>query len=260
MKEFVSVDVADGVAIVTVDSPPVNAMSDAVLDGLERAADELAVNPDVRSVVLTGTGDRAFMAGADINEFRESLGDLEWLRQHTELTSRILDLWESLPQPVVAAVQASAIGGGLEMALVCDLIVADPAATFGLPEVRLGLIPGAGGTQRLPRRVPPALARELLLFGRLIGAEEALRAGLVNRVADSSAALAVACELARELAELPAVAVRAAKAAAAAALQGGLGDGLAKERELFFAVFGSEDVHEGFDAFLEKRAPNFLHR
>jgi enoyl-CoA hydratase len=175
------------------------------------------------------------MAGADLNEFQKLVGNAEAIEEHVGFSSRALGTLASLPQPVVAAVQASALGGGLEVALACDLIVVDPGVRLGLPEVRLGLIPGAGGTQRLPRRIPAARAKELILLGGTVDAEEALRLGLVNRVSAPGAALADARALAAKLAALPAVAVRAAKAA----MEQELRAGLERERELFLQVFAS---------------------
>jgi enoyl-CoA hydratase/carnithine racemase len=200
------------------------------------------------------------MAGADLDELGRILGDGDGIERHTELTRRIFDLWEDLPQPVVAAVQAPAVGGGLEMVLVSDLVVADVTARFGLPEVRIGLMPGAGGTQRLPRRIGTGAAKELLLLGETISAARAHELGLVNRLAEPGEALATARDLAAELASLPALAVRAIKRAVDGHLDGSLADGLARERALFFEVVETEDVLEGYRAFVEKRAPQFEHR
>jgi enoyl-CoA hydratase/carnithine racemase len=238
-----------GVAVVIVDNPPVNAIGDAVLDGLAAAAAELGADDGVRAVVLTGAGEKAFMAGADLDELRGLLDGTVSREEYTARTRAVLTAWERLPQPTVAAVQASAVGGGLEVALVCDLIVADPAARFGLPEVRLGLIPGAGGTQRLPARIPVARAKELILLGSTIGAEEAQELGLVNRVSDPGAALAAAVELAARIAVLPALATRAVKQA--------VGAGLDREGELFRELLASEDAREGVAAFLERREPRW---
>jgi enoyl-CoA hydratase/carnithine racemase len=255
----VRTEAADGVAVVTVDNPPVNALRNEVVDALADTAARLAADDTVRAVVLTGAGDKAFVAGADLDEFSQALGSVEWIEDHTARTRRMFDLWERLPQPVVAAVQASALGGGLEVALVCDLIVADPGARFGLPEVRLGLMPGAGGTQRLPRRIGVGPAKELLLLGATIDADEARRIGLVNRVAGAGQASAVARELAARLAALSSVAVRAIKSSVASA-HGDLERGLDGERALFMAVFASQDASEGVNAFVEKRPPEFAHR
>jgi enoyl-CoA hydratase/carnithine racemase len=253
--------VADGVATVTVDNPPVNALDDATLEALGAAAGELSGREDVRAVVLTGAGDKAFLAGADLRTLVHALGTPE-MEAHVALTRPVFEAWRGLEVPVVAAVAANAVGGGLEFALACDLIVADPRARFGVPEVTLGLIPGGGGTQRLPRRVGWTAAMELLLLGRLVSAERAQQLGLVNVVAAEGAAREEAGALAGRLAALPAVALRAAKRAARLAVEGGvpLDEGLDAERELFLAVAASADAREGAEAFLAKRRPAFEHR
>jgi enoyl-CoA hydratase/carnithine racemase len=259
MSELVRVERADGVAIVVVDNPPVNALRNEVVDALADAAEQLGADDSVRAIVLTGAGNKAFVAGADLAEFSQALGSLDWIEDHTARTRRMLDRWEALPQPVVGAVQASAIGGGLEVALVCDLLVADAASRFGLPEVRLGLMPGAGGTQRLPRRIGAGRAKELLLLGGTIDAEEAQRIGLVNRVSRSGSALETAVELARTLAALSSVAVRAIKSSIGGA-DAELARGLDAERVHFMRVFASQDATEGVNAFVQKRTPAFAHR
>jgi enoyl-CoA hydratase/carnithine racemase len=207
-------------------------------------------------VVLTGTGDKAFMAGADLKEFQGMIGNKAAIEEHVYSSFEVFAELARLPQPTVAAVQAHALGGGLEVALTCDLIVAEPGIRLGLPEVRLGLIPGAGGTQRLPRRIGDARAREIILLGGNVDTDEALRIGLVNRVSAPGAVLEEARALAAKLAALPGQALRNAKAALADDLQAGLD----RERELFLEVFATEDVREGLNAFLERRQPAFAHR
>ncbi len=253
----VSVTVADGVATVLVDSPPVNAMGAAVIDGLGRAAARVGPDHEVRVVVLAGAGTAAFMAGADIGEFEALRAEPGAMDGHSLRARAVFDAWQALPQPVIAAVQASAVGGGLEIALICDLIVADPAARFGLPEVKLGLIPGGGGTQRLPARIGAAAAKELLFLGSLVDAQRALALGLVNRVTEPGGAHAGAQELAARIAALPRVAVTSVKRAVDGAE---LGPALDRERQIFLETFASKDFEEGFAAFLEKRKPNFTHR
>jgi enoyl-CoA hydratase/carnithine racemase len=255
----VTVDVDDAVATVTVDNPPVNSLDDPTLEGLGEAARRLSGDAAVRAVVLTGAGERAFLAGADLRSLQHALGTPE-MEAHMALTRPVFDAWRALEQPVVAAVQASAVGGGLEFMLVCDLIVADARARFGLPEVTLGLMPGGGGTQRLPRRVGWTAAAELLLLGGLVKAERARELGVVNVVAAEGEALSEAQALAERLAALPAVAVQSAKRALRQALEPGLDEGLDAERELFLAVTASEDAREGAEAFLAKREPSFRHR
>jgi enoyl-CoA hydratase/carnithine racemase len=258
-QTLVALEIREGVGVVTVDNPPVNSLTNEALASLEDVALRIAEAPDVRAVVVTGAGTKAFIAGADLEEFRAALGSDDWIEKHAALSRRVFHAWERLAQPVVAAVQASAVGGGAEFALLCDIVVADPRARFGFPEVTLGLMPGAGGTQRLPRRVPAAAARELLLLGSFIDAERAAELGLVSRVAEADEAFSEACEIATRLAALPARAVQAIKQAIIFG-RDDLSAGLDRERQLFLELFESEDVREGVSAFVEKRSPMFRHR
>jgi enoyl-CoA hydratase/carnithine racemase len=256
-KRSVRTEIEEAVATVIVDNPPVNSLDNETLDALGHVAERCGNDPSIRAIVLTGAGRRAFMAGADISAFASAFDSPGWIEKHTSISGRVFQAWAALPQPIVAAVQASAVGGGLEIALLCDLVVADPNARFGMPEVTLGLIPGAGGTQRLPRRMPEAAARELLLLGSMIGADRALELGLVTRIARPGKALAEACELAARLASLPARAVQAVKRAVVSSND--IDHGLERERALFLEVFGTRDAREGVSAFLEKRPPMFEH-
>jgi enoyl-CoA hydratase len=259
MSALVEIEEQDGVATVTVVNPPVNALSDELLEALEEAAGRLAGDDAARAVVLTGAGKRSFVAGADLRGFADALGDDVAMREHVALTARVFRAWEELPMPVIAAIAGHAMGGGLELALVCDLLVVDPRARLGTPEVTLGLMPGAGGTQRLPRRVGAAVATRMLLLGEPLGAEDALRAGLVDVVAAPGAAQAEAQALAVRLAALPARAIVAAKAAIAASVTLPLSEGLLVERDLFLGVAATADAREGTRAFLARRAPTFVH-
>ena len=251
--------VSDAVATATVDNPPVNALDDATLEALGEAARSLAERDDVRAVVLTGAGEKVFMAGADLRALAPVLGTPA-MAEHVGLTRPVFDAWRRLPQPVVAALRGNALGGGLELALTCDFLVADPRVRLGTPEVGLGLIPGAGGTQRLPRRVGWTAAMEMLLLGRLVKADRALALGLVNVVSEEGAALEEAQALAARLAALPALAIRAAKESARRGMELGLDEGLDFERSLFLKVASSADAREGAEAFLGKREPRFTHR
>jgi enoyl-CoA hydratase len=231
------------VATVTVDNPPVNALDDATLTALRDAAAEVL---EARAVVLTGAGEKAFVAGADLRSLAPALGTPA-MEEHVALTRPTFEAWRALEIPVIAAVAGHAVGGGLELALLCDLIVASPKVRFGLPEVTLGLMPGAGGTQRLPRRIGRGLALELMLTGRLVTAADV--PGLVNVVdADPRAA---AHALAERIAGLPPAAVRSIKRAGR--FDGSLDDGLDLERELFLAVAATDDARAGVDAFLSRR-------
>jgi enoyl-CoA hydratase/carnithine racemase len=251
----VTVTVSDGVATVLVDSPPVNAMGQEVLSGLEQAAGFLRDTQDARVAILTAAGTKAFFAGADIAEFQALQAQEGAIDRHSAWARSVLDSYAVLPQPVIAAVQAHAVGGGLEIALICDLIVTEPTARFGLPEVKLGLIPGGGGTQRLPRRVGLGVARQMLYLGSVVDAQRALEIGLVDRIAAPGEVLAEASDLARKIAALPRVAIQATKRA----IGEDLTDGLDRERSCFLEAFGSEDFSEGYQAFLSKRAPRFSH-
>jgi enoyl-CoA hydratase/carnithine racemase len=252
----VSVTIEDGVAVVLVDSPPVNAMGQAVLAGLGDVAVRLHKDEAVRAVVLTGAGTKAFMAGADIAEFENIRAEADGMEKHSAWAGGVLAAWANLPQPVIAAVQASAVGGGLEIALTADIILSEPTAKFGLPEVKLGLIPGGGGTQRLPRRISAQVAKELMFLGTVISATRAEQLGLVNQVSEHGAVIDDARAMAARIAGHPRVAVQALKRATHEDLY----TALVAERELFLEVAKSEDFREGFSAFVEKRAPQFSHR
>lgn len=260
MSDVVSITrPADGVAVATIDYPPVNAMGEATLAGLDKAFGELKSDASTRVIVVTGAGEKAFMAGGDISSFADFLANPGSMDRFSAWTKGIFDVITSTPQPIIGAVQASAVGGGLEFALLCDLLVVDPAAKLGLTEVSIGLIPGGGGTQRLARRVGLSVATELLLTGKVISAERALDIGLVNEVSEAGKTLARAVEIAKKIAAKPAVAVQAAKQALNEPGRGALDAGLELEHELFVKAFNSNDCREGFSSFLEKRAPKWSH-
>ena len=244
----------DGVALVTLSRPrALNALSFALLTDLARAVEALDADPEVRAIVLTGSGTRAFAAGADIAELAEqtsaSLAASEGFRGWDRVAAAAT--------PTIAAVRGYALGGGCELAMACDLIVAGSDAVFGQPEVKLGIIPGGGGTQRLTRAIGAARAMELILTGRSIRAEEAAGLGLVTKVVPAEETLDAALDLAAEIAALPAGAVRAAKAAVRAAAELPLARGVDRERALFGERFGTHDQVEGMRAFLEKRPPRW---
>lgn len=251
----VSIALSDGVATVLVDHPPVNAMGREVLGGLEQAAAALRDDQDVRVVVLTGGGTKAFFAGADISEFESHASKDGGMEANARWARSVLDAWAALPQPVIAAVQAHAMGGGLEVALLCDLIVVDPTVKLGLPEVKLGLIPGGGGTQRLPRRIGAGPAKMMMFLGTAVDAQRALEIGLVDQVSAEGNVLEEAQELAARIAAMPRVAVQAIKKA----VDRDLSADLDHEQEQFKVAFSSNDFKEGFTAFLEKRPPRYTH-
>jgi enoyl-CoA hydratase/carnithine racemase len=259
MAATVRFEATGAVATVTIDNPPVNALDEGTLEALGEAAGRIAGDDGIRAAVLCGEGGKALAAGADLEELRGARGDRAQMDHHVGITRPVFSAWAALEVPVLAAVDGSAAGGGLELALVCDLIVAERKARLGFPEVRLGLIPGAGGTQRLPRRVGRAQALRMLALGKLLDAEAAAAIGLVDVVVDEDAQGA-AIELAARLASGAGVAVRAAKKALHAAEELPLEEGLDAERELFLATAMTADAAEGATAFLERRSPIFTHR
>ena len=247
----------EGVALVTLDRPQVmNALSFALLDELAAALAALDADPACRVIVITGAGERAFAAGVDIRELAAQTPDSLLERDPFAVVERI----PGMRVPVIAAVRGFALGGGLELALACDLVVASDDAQLGLPELGLGVIPGAGGTQRLSRAVGRARALEVILTGRRLRADEAERLGLVTAVVPAADTLSHALELAARIAAAPPLAVTSAKAAVNASTRLPLVDGIRFERAAFAALFGTEDGHEGMTAFLEKRPPAWTGR
>jgi enoyl-CoA hydratase len=244
----------DAVATLTIDRPrALNALDEGTLRELARAIRDVRRDAAVRVLVVTGAGEKAFSAGADIPAMaRMSAADGH---AYSRLGHEVLARLESLPVPVVAAVNGVALGGGLELALACDLIVASERARFGQPEINLGLIPGFGGTQRLVRRIGQTRAREVIYLGGPLSAEEAARAGLVNRVVPAERLAEEAARLAAELAAKPPVALAQAKRATAVAADADLETGCRYEIEAFAVTFASEDRVEGLTAFIEKRPP-----
>jgi enoyl-CoA hydratase len=244
----------DGVALVTLTRPrALNAMSFALLTDLARVVEALDADPEVRAIVITGAGTRAFAAGADVGELAQqtpdSLAAAEGLRGWDRVAA--------VGTPTIAAVRGYALGGGCELAMACDMIVAGSDAVFGQPEIKLGIIPGGGGTQRLTRSIGAARAMELILTGRQIRADEAAHLGLVTKVVPADETLDAALDLAAEIAALPAGAVRAAKAAVRAAAELPLTGGIQLEGTLFRERFGTADQVEGMRAFIEKRPPRW---
>ena len=255
-KQFVHCRIEEGIAIVTIDNPAsLNALNRATLNQLDQIFTDLAKNLEVKGVIITGGGERSFVAGADISEFLQ-------LNQQTAADfmrhgQRIFNKIESFDRPVIAAINGFALGGGNELALCCDIRIAAENAIFGQPEVNLAIIPGYGGTQRLPRLIGPGKAKEMIFADERIHAQEALRIGLVERVVPKGQALEEALKLMRKIISKGPVAVRMAKRAIQQGFKMSLGDGLEMEAECEAICFGTEDKDEGARAFLEKRAPNF---
>ncbi|GBD15169.1 Short-chain-enoyl-CoA hydratase [bacterium HR26] len=244
------------VAVVTVDRPErLNALNTQSLQELLESFERLARDSSVRAIIVTGAGDRAFIAGADIAEMKDK-GPSEALA-FARLGQAVCSAIEAAPQPVIAAINGYALGGGCEIALACDIRLASETAVLGQPEVSLGVPPGWGGTQRLPRVIGPGLARELIYTGRRVGAQEALRIGLVNAVYPPGELLERARALAADIARNAPVAVRLSKEAIRRGLDVDLETGLALEAQAFALAFSTADQREGMSAFLEKRSPEF---
>ena len=244
------------VGLITFNRPQaLNALNNALMIELADALDALDKNDAVGAMVVTGS-DKAFAACADIKEMADRTAEQMTRSDHIAVFGRI----RTIRKPVIAAVSGWALGGGFEVALSCDMIVASDTAKFGLPETTLGVIPGAGGTQRLVRAVGKALAMEMILNDRRIDAQEAKQFGLVNRVAPASEYLDEALKLADEIASRAPLAVRAAKKMINHSYESFLADGLAEEKQVFYNLFDTEDQKEGMRAFVEKRKPNWTGR
>jgi enoyl-CoA hydratase len=247
------------VALLTVNRPDVlNALSTALLEELLSELNVLARDPAVGAVVLTGAGDRAFIAGADIAELAAKT-PLE-ARAYGELGQEIAHRLETMRKATIAAVNGYALGGGCEMAIACDVRLCSPRARFGQPEVNLGIMPGWGATQRLARTTSIGFAKEVLLTGRMVDADEAFQRGLVQAIHPDEELLDRALDMARSIAAKSPLAVAYTKEAANRALHGDLGANFVHEADLFAILFSSEDAKEGLRAFTEKRPPTFVGR
>ncbi|MFG2958485.1 enoyl-CoA hydratase/isomerase family protein [Streptomyces sp. NPDC048291] len=245
----VTLEVAEGVGTIRLDRPPMNALDVATQDRIRELAGEAARREDVRAVVIYG-GEKVFAAGADIKEMQNM--------DHAAMVLRSRDLQDSfsavarIPKPVVAAVTGYALGGGCELALCADFRIAADNAKLGQPEILLGLVPGAGGTQRLPRLIGPSKAKDLIFTGRMVKADEALAIGLVDRVVPAADVYTEAHAWAAKLAQGPAIALRAAKEAIDTGLETDLETGLAVERNWFAGLFATEDRERGMRSFVEE--------
>lgn len=256
--EFIQTDpkFSEHVALIRLNRPKeLNALNLQLMQELKHALATMDQDEDIRCIVITGN-EKAFAAGADIKQ----------MESRTAIDMLIIDQFETWDQirktkkPVIAAVSGFALGGGCELAMTCDMIVASETAKFGQPEIKIGIMPGAGGTQRLTKAIGKARAMEMVLTGKFITADEAQKAGLINRVVPEEVYLDEALKLAKEIAELSPVAVRLAKESVLKAFETGLQEGLYFERKNFYMCFASEDQKEGMKAFVEKRKPYFKGR
>lgn len=252
----VLINVSDGVAVVTLNRPQrMNAVSRALATGLFDALESLESDLSARAIVIIGAGDRSFCAGADLKE-RASMADAE-VRRFLESLGGALERIEQMGTPVIAAINGFALGGGLELALACDIRLASRTASLGLTEVRLGIIPGGGGTQRLPRVVGLARAKEMILTGRRVSAEEAEKIGLTLETCEPDALLDRAIAIGQEIAKGAPLAIAQAKFAVHYGMQTDLRTGLAIERKAYETLIPTTDRVEALMAFREKRPPNF---
>ncbi|GBD94470.1 putative enoyl-CoA hydratase echA8 [bacterium BMS3Abin05] len=248
--------IQDGIAVVTFNRPKVlNALNNLTVEELSVIAADLEKNEDVKGVIITGAGEKAFVAGADINEL-SAMNALEG-KAFARKGQKVYTALENLPKPVLAAVNGYALGGGCELAMACHIRIAAENAVFGQPEVNLGIIPGYGGTQRLPRLIGKGPALEIILSGKMISAEEALRLGLVNKVVPADQLMAEAGNLLKTILSRGPLAVRYALDAVHHGLNMSIEEAMDYEATLFGLVCATEDMKEGTKAFLEKRGANF---
>jgi enoyl-CoA hydratase len=253
--ESILIERRDRVATITINRPEKrNALNIQTRAEGAAALDELSQDDSVRVVIFTGAGDKAFVAGADIAEFA---GRTALAQRAIMLDRGLFNAVDTFPKPVIAMVNGYCLGGGCELALACDIRIASETASFGQPEINLGIIPGGGGTQRLTRLVGEGKAMEMILTGEIINAQEAFRLGLANHVVPADQLQAKTMEVANRIAEKSPVALRLAKEAVKAASRSNLGEGLRREVDLFALCFSSEDKDEGVNAFLEKRKADF---
>lgn len=258
-KNFILCDVHDGVATVTLNNPPLNLVTIDLTHQLHKMMDTLASDPQVRVMILTGAGDRAFCAGSDLTEFPSMMGPglvvPNKLGPENEAYSKVDDF----PKPTIAAVSGLAFGGGLELAVCCDLVVVEDETRLCLPEIKLGIFPGSGGTVRVTRRVGEGRAKEMMFFGEPIDAATALSWGLVNRVAPRGESLRVAREMAAVLAQRPNIALQLCKAAVDLSFDTTEDHAISQSLAMSDKAFSTSDCSEGIRAFFAKEPPRFSH-
>ncbi|RJP83622.1 MAG: enoyl-CoA hydratase/isomerase family protein [Desulfobacteraceae bacterium] len=252
--------VNNNIAVITFNRPKaLNALNQALLLEVTTALDEIQKNQEIRVLILTGAGDKAFVAGADITELAKTLDSIQ-AKYFAEIGHRVMNRIQELPIPVIAAVNGFALGGGSEIALACDFIYASENAKFGLPEITLGLIPGFGGTQRLPRQIGKNMAKELIFTGKMINASTAYEIGMVNKVLPPETLMEEVMKTANTIASKGRVSLRAAKQAVNSGMDVDLATGCKLEIDAFSICMAGEDAKEGTSAFLEKRQPVFKGR
>jgi enoyl-CoA hydratase len=252
--------VNNNIAIITFNRPKaLNALNQALLSEVKDALDEIRKNQEIRVLILTGAGDKAFVAGADITELAKTLDSIQ-AKHFAEIGHRVMNRLQEMPIPVIAAVNGFALGGGSEIALACDFIYASENAKFGLPEITLGLIPGFGGTQRLPRQIGKNMAKELIFTGKMITASTAYELGMVNKVVPPESLMEEVMKTAGAIASKGRVSIRAAKQAVNSGMDVDLATGCKLEIDAFSICMAGEDAKEGTSAFLEKRQPVFKGR
>lgn len=258
MSEFENLlcESADGIATITINRPKaLNALNADLLNELDGLLDQIAEDESVQAVIITGAGEKAFVAGADI-AYMQTMQAIEG-RNWGAFGQAVFNKIENLPQVVIAAINGFALGGGCELAMACDIRIASEKARFGQPEVTLGITPGFGGTQRLPRLVGKGIAKEMLFTGDMIKADRAHQIGLVNSVVAPEELMNAAMEMAQKIISRSPVAVRLCKAAVNKGIEMDLANGISYEAEVFGLCFAAEDQTEGMTAFLEKRPANF---
>ena len=253
--QYLSVQTEQRTGIITVDFPPANSLAPEVRDELKFAVTDLADHDDVWVLILTGAGEKFFMAGANIPSLLELEPDTALTR--VQAARQLFDLINNCPKPIIAAINGLCLGGGLELALACDLRLASDHVKLGLPEVNLGLMPGGGGTQRLSRLIGPGLARYLIFTGQTLTAARALEVGIIEQVSPSEELIPAAKEMAALINSKGPLGVRAAKKSINAGLEMTLSQGLDLENRLWSELCGTRDMKEGVNAFLEKRTPQF---
>jgi enoyl-CoA hydratase len=257
-NSVVELTINESVGVVTINNPPVNALTIEVRTQLKQVLKEVEESPEIRVLIITGAGPKCFVAGADIKDFPNQMD--RGPRVNATIYKEMFDFLEETPRPVIAALNGLALGGGCELALACDIRIADEKAKIGLPEVTLGLIPGLGGTQRLARLVGPAKAKELLFTGTIISAEEAFRIGLINQIVPQGTVLEEALKLGKKLAKGAGVAIAYAKFLVNKGFELPLQDAMELEMQHVEKIFHSEDLQEGLDAFINKRPAVFKNR